>query len=415
MGALCNAQLSDTSIILSLDDAVRIGVENSLSLRRSAIDVSVADNRLWAEIFPSISASAGVDYSGPLVSNAGSWGLRNNSPSANLGLNLTMNAGIPFAMKNIRLAYEAKLLDYEDARNQLELQITKSFYGLITERNNLSVLTDVVNLAELQLGRDTIAFNNGLIRELSLLNSRLALANARFVLSGAISTYANRIGDFLVLLGLTQYSEAELSGEITISKVELDAERLIMENLLRRPDIVGRRRAIERLETAEKQALFSSRAPSLSLRTSWNRGLVKPFADSLSAGATLSIPIDPWIPGTKSSQSVRNSRLAVEQAKLDLQSTETSAAAQIRTLAANLGNLWDSIEIARLSVEVAERSYELADLGFRNGTVDSLRLDDERNKLANAKQRLLQSELSYLNMILDISAALNVSWKELME
>jgi len=413
---LSNAQLSDTGITLSLDDAVRIGVENSLSLKRSLIDVSVAEysaNRLWAEVFPSISASAGANYAGPLVSGVGSWGL---GTSANLGLNLTLNAGIPFAMRNIRLAYEARLLGYEDARNQLELQITRSFYSLIADRDNLSVLTDVVNLAELQLGRDTVAFNNGLIGELSLLNSRLALANARFVLSNAISTYANRIGDFLVLLGLTRYSEAELEGEIAISRVELDAERLIMENLLRRPDIVGRRREIERLENAERQALYSARAPSLRLDAGWSsRSLVKPFADSMSAGATLSIPIDPWVSGTRANQSVRNSRLAVEQARLDLQSTETSAAAQVRTLAANLGNLWDNIGIARLSVTVAERGYELADLGFRNGTVDSLRLEDARNNLANARQRLLQSELLYLNMILDISAALNVSWKELME
>jgi multidrug efflux system outer membrane protein len=370
-------------------------------------------NKLWAEVFPSISASVGANYSKPLFSQAGSWSL---GTSANLGLNLTLSAGIPFAMKNIRLAYEARLLGYEDARNQLELQITKNFYGLIADRDNLSVLTDVMNLAELQFERDTVAFNNGIIGELSLLNSRLALANARFSLSGAMSTYANRIGDFLALLGLTQYSEAELSGEIAISRVELDAERLIMENLFRRPDIIGRRRDIERLENAEKQTLYSTRAPSLKLDASWSsRSLVKPFADSLSGGATLSIPIDSWIPGTRPSQSVRNSGLAVEQAKLDLQSTETSAAAQVRTLAANLGNLWDSIEIARLSVSVAERGYELTDLGFRNGTVDSLRLEDARNNLANAKQRLLQSELLYLNMILDISAALNVSWKELME
>jgi hypothetical protein len=35
--------------------------------------------------------------------------------------------------------------------------------------------------------------------------------------------------------------------------------------------------------------------------------------------------------------------------------------------------------------------------------------------MVSARQRLLQSELSYFNMILDISAALNIGWKELMK
>jgi len=68
-----------------------------------------------------------------------------------------------------------------------------------------------------------------------------------------------------------------------------------------------------------------------------------------------------------------------------------------------------------MGLSVAERGYELTELGFRNGTVDSLRLEDSRNNLVAARQRLLQSELSYLIMILDISAALNICWKELMQ
>jgi outer membrane protein TolC len=107
--------------------------------------------------------------------------------------------------------------------------------------------------------------------------------------------------------------------------------------------------------------------------------------------------------------------LAIDKARLDLQSAEEAAAAQIRSLAAGLRNSWDGIEIARLGLGFAERSYELTEQGFRNGTVESLRLEDARNNLVNARQRLLQTELSYFNMILDISAALNISWKDLMK
>jgi len=407
------------SMTLSLDDALKRGIENSLNLKKSLVDLSMDEysaNKLWAEVFPTISGSLGTGYSSRLFSGDGFEIHKDGvNHSASLGVNLTLNAGIPYTMRNIRLAYQRRLLSYEDARNQLEIQITKNFYSLITDRDNLTSLDHMLQLAQRQYERDQVAFQNGLIGELALMQSRLGLENARYSLSSTRSAYTNRMGDFLAQLGITQDTDIAFEGTIEIVKIEADAERLINEYLPRRPDIVSRRQEIERLENAERQAALSSKAPSLRLEAGWNSRNFDPFADTLSGSATLTIPIDPWIPGTNRNQSVRNAKGAVAKARIDLQIAEEAAMTQIRSLAISLRNSWDSIEIARLSLSVAERGYELTDQGFRNGTVESLRLEDARNNLVNARQRLLQTELSYFNMILDISAALNISWKELMQ
>jgi outer membrane protein TolC len=390
-----------------------------LNLKKNLLDLTAAEysaNRLWSEVFPTISASLGGSYSSPLISGDGPKAEKQNFPySAGLSISLTLNAGIPYSMKNIKLAYQARLLSYEDARNQLGIQITKNFYGLIADRDNLAVLADVLNLAQLQHDRNQVLFKNGLVGELTLMQSQLSMENTHYSLIAARSAYATKMGDFLVQLGIAQNADAALEGKIEIVKIEVDAERLIRDNLSRRPDIVSRQQEIERLENAQKQAAWSGKAPSLRLETSWNSRNFDPFTDTLSGSATLNIPIDPWIPGTSRSQSIRNANYATEKARLDLQSAEVAAVAQIRSLAANLRNSWDSIEIARLSLSVAERSHELTQQAFRNGTVDSLKLEDARNNLASARQRLLQSELAYFNMILDISAALNINWKDLMK
>ena len=419
MGLLCPLTLLLASpVTLSLEDALELGIQNSLNLEKSRIDLSMAEysaNRLWSEIFPTITGSLGASYDNRLFSGDGWDPNAEGRLSAGLGLNLTLNAGIPYAMKNIRLAYQTRLLNYEDACNQLGIQLTRSFYSLIADFDNLAVLTDMLNLAQLQHEQNQVAFNNGLIGELTLMQSRLGMENARYSLSAARSAYATRMGDFLAQLGIDQDTDAALEGKIEIAKVEADAERLILEYLPRRPDIAGRRQEIERLENAEKQTGFAGRAPSLRLSADWNSRNFNPFSDTVSGSATLNIPIDPWIPGTTRGQSVRSAKYAVDKAKLDLRSAENAAASQIRSLAANLRNSWDSIEIARLSLGVAERGHELTGQGFRNGTVESLKLEDARNNLVNARQRLLQSELSYLNMILDMSAALNIDWKDLMK
>ena len=419
-GLLCPPlPLNASTLTLSLKDVLEMGIENSLDLQKNLIDLAGAEysaNRLWSEVFPTISGSLGASYENRLLSGDGfDPNADGGRISAGLAINLTLNAGIPYAMRNIRLAYQTRLLNYEDARNQLEIQLTKNFYSLIADNENLVVLADMLNLEQLQYERNRVAFNNGLIGELALMQSMLGMENALFNLSAARSAYATRKGEFLARLGISQDMDAVIEGKIEIVKVEADAEQLIREYLPRRPDIVSRRQEIDRLENAEKQTSLSARAPSLSLSAQWRSSNFDPFTDSLSASATVNIPIDPWIPGTGRNQSIRSARLAIDKARLDLQSAEDAAAIQIRSLAANLRNSWDSIEIARLSLGVAERGHELTEQGFRNGTVNFLTLEDARNNLTNARQRLLQSELSYLNMILDISAALNISWKDLMQ
>jgi len=404
---------------ISLADALEKGIDNNLNLKKSLIDLESAGysaNKLWSEVFPTISASFSAGYTGNLFSGDGPKAEKANFPvSASLGINLSLNAGIPYSMKNIKLAYQARLLSYEDARNQLGIQITKNFYSLIADRDNLAVLADVLNLAQLQYEKNQVAFKNGLVGELTLMQSRLSMENARYSFSTAKTAHATRMGDFFVQLGIVQDADTALDGKIEITKVEVDADQLIKDRLSSRPDIVSKRQEIERLENAQKQATLSTKAPSLRLETSWNSRNFDPFTDTISGTATLTIPIDPWIPGTSRNQSVQNTKYAIEKARLDLKSAEDAASAQIRSLAANLRNSWDSIEIARLSFSVAERGHELTQQGFRNGTVDSLKLEDARNNMASARQRLLQTELAYFNMILDISSALNIGWKDLMK
>jgi multidrug efflux system outer membrane protein len=404
---------------LGLDNAVKLALENNLSLKKSEIDLAASGysaKHLWSEIFPAINANTSLGYTSPLVSGDGFvYDDSGRRYTFGFGVSLGLNAGIPYSFKSIKLAHQSNLLRYEDACNQLSIQVTKKFYALVAEKNNLSLLEEILNLAEKQYERDQVSFRNGLVRELAVIQSKLAVENARYNRSAAGTSYANSMGEFLAMLGMASDAETVLLGDINILKIETDAEALIKQHLSGRPDIVSASREIERLEYARKQSVLQGRAPSLSLSVDWNTAIIDPYTDSLSGTARLNIPIDTWIPGTARSQSIGRAKDSVEKAKLDLAMTQDAAKNQIRSLAALLRNSWDSITIARLSLEAAQRGYELTEQGFNNGIVESLALEDARNNMANARQRLLQTELSYFNMILDLSAALNVDWKDLIQ
>ncbi|MDR0320430.1 MAG: TolC family protein [Treponema sp.] len=402
---------------LSLDDAVNYALEYNLSLRKIEIDLATSgysERNLWAEIFPSINATASAGYRSSLFSGVQA---ANSGPnySIGLGMSLGLNAGIPYAIRNIKLAHQSNILRYEDACNQLSIQITKIFYSLVAEKNNLLLLEEVLTQAQRQYTRSEISFRNGLVGELSLRQSSLALENARYNLSAARINHANNMTEFQAMLGMPYNADLSLLGEVNIERIEVDANSLIREHLPQRPDIVRASREIERLQHAQRQSVMQNRAPSLNLSMEWNSSTFDPFSDTLNATARLTIPIDSWIPGTSRQQTISGIESSIEKARLDLQITETSAQTQIRSLSVLLRNSWDSILIARLSLSAAERSYQLTEQGFLNGTVEALTLDDARNNMASARQRLLQSELSYFNMILDLSAALNTEWKNIIQ
>lgn len=404
---------------LSLNEAIALALDYNLNLRKSRIDLAssgYSEKKLWAEIFPTISASASFQSRSPLFSGDGfEFNENTRSYSTGVGLSLGLNAGIPYAMRSIKLAHQANLLKYEDARNQLSIQVTKKYYSLVGQKNNILLLEDDLRLSQRHYDRNQVSFRNGLTRELTVIQSRLAYENARLNLSSANISYNNNMAEFLAMLGIEQNTLFVLTDNVNIKRISADSETLIKKYLPGRPDIIRNSQEIERLINAGKQSLMQTRAPSVNLSVDWSSQNLNPFSDTLTGRATLNIPIDSYIPGTSRNQTAGRASDSIEKARLDLEIAENDAKTQIRSLTALLHNSWDSILIARMGFEVAQRNYQLTEQAFNNGTIESLVLEDARNNLANARQRLSQNELSYFNMILDLCASVNVDWNYLIQ
>ncbi|MDR0785867.1 MAG: TolC family protein [Treponema sp.] len=397
---------ADAQTVLTLDAAVEAAVKNSIDLRKSGLDLEAAAysaERLWAEMFPSISLGGGANYGTNLFTGENQFSADGFGYSVSASAHVSFNAGVPYAMKLTALAYQTQLLSYADARKQLKIQVAKDFYSLIAEKENISVLGAALNLAEGQEARSATAFRNGLINERVNLQSQLAAETARLALIRAETAYAANLRDFLTLLGVEE--GAVLEGKIEIAKFDESAEELIL-FLDKRPDIVSRKQDVERLEIIAKRQQYEKKAPSFSAGVTWS-GSGNEFSDRLSGSVSIDVPVEPWIPGTKSHQSLKTAALDVEKARLDLQDAENKAKNEIRSLAANLRSSWQTIETARLQVRVAERVYQVTESGFQQGAVELSALEDARNNMSRARQELLSSESAYKTLTLDLDKAVN--------
>ena len=416
------------TVTLSLEEAVARALDQSLNLKKSAIDLAQTEysaRRLWSEIFPNFSLNAGFTFlpSTPLFTDPG-FSFRDDylAYSFNFGISLSLNPSLRSSMKQIELAYRSQLFSYENAHRQLEIQVVRNFLNLVTMKENIAHMENNLAFAEQIMEKDRIARANGLLSELAWLNSRLSAETARYNLGNVRGTYNNALGEFLALLGMEAGIDVIYQGTVEIAQVHYDPEQLILEYLPKRPDIVSQRQVIERLELSKNALSLANRAPSLELGAQWRGGTPSPhpggglgadFTDSLTGSLTVRIPIDAWIPGTRQNQAIRAADAELEKARLDLQSTEILAKTQIRSLVSNLGNTWENLNIARMRLDIAQRTVEAIDEGFRNGTVEFRDLEDTHNKLSEARQQLLQGELLYQSLLLDLAAALNVDWKTL--
>ncbi|MDR0589659.1 MAG: TolC family protein [Spirochaetaceae bacterium] len=402
--------------VLTLETAVERAVAQSISLQINAIDLQTAKQEastLWAQFFPSLTIGAGVSYAAsPLTEKTASSSSRDPfTYTLNFRASISLNERILTTLERIKLLYQSRLFSYEQARRQIEIQVSRTFYQLLTQRENLSIREEVLHLAELQLEKNRISFENGFISSLVYLQSQLSAETEKLNLNRARTEYNSSLGEFLMLLGYEQTTGTRLEGAMEVSPFEADPEQLIREYLPKRPDIISQWQKIQQLENTRTQTFLSSRGPSINLAASYDGNYFREFTDNLSGSLTVAIPLDGWIPGTVKDQALRSARAEVEKAKLELKNIEDTARISIRSISAQLRDSWTGIEISRLRVDIAEQTYELTEEGFRNGTVELLTLEDTRNRMAEARQQLLNDELTYQTMILDLAAALNMDWR----
>jgi outer membrane protein TolC len=96
-----------------------------------------------------------------------------------------------------------------------------------------------------------------------------------------------------------------------------------------------------------------------------------------------------------------------------LQNRENNARQEIRALTDKISHGWIEVNIARSQAGYAERAYELAEQAYRRGAMNFFDFESIRNRLTEARQELLQSELDYKILILDLASSLDIEPGEL--
>lgn len=449
---------ADEKVVLTVEEAVNHALENNKSLKSSAIDLEIkkrASQYGWNTFLPSagISATAarttanstfnsisqniitqgrlGALEDGKsllsqmydsIVKNAGyedteklHWAMMLPSISVQWNFNLAMIDSIRAA----KVQYEQGQITWDQAQRDMEVNVRKSFYGILLSKENLDIQREKLENARKRYNQATINYRNGLVPEMSVLNAQVTYENQKPTVMSAEQSLKQTMDTFAFLLGFPYGTNIELDGSIETAYVNVDASDLVEKYLEKNKDIISLKKNIELLKISINAKRLSTFTPGLSVNYSfsprayaageWADDFVDADTGSLSFTLIYSNLLD-MLPFSANMQSLKDSKQQLKQAEFGLEQLVQNTEIEIHSLVGNLNKCEANITAMEKTVELAKMAYESTLKAYNSGTAELLDVQESENSYEQARMGLSSEKNNYISALLDLETKLNMKF-----
>ncbi|MBN8879567.1 MAG: TolC family protein [Sphingobacteriales bacterium] len=326
--------------------------------------------------------------------------------SSNYGINSSMtiyNGG--YLNNDIRsksLSLESANLTVQETTNNITLSITQAFLNILLAKENITYLKQVLATSDAQLKQSQQRFDAGSISKKDLLQFQSQLASDNYNLVTANNNYQTNIVNLKQLLQLPASYQMEVAEPASVEPqqavVSLNEAMSAAQEI--RPEVKNSEVGVSIAET-ELAKTKAGRLPTVSLGANLSSG----FSDNRDAkyfsqlnnnfyqslGATIAVPI---FSRKLNKTNIAKSKIAIEQAKLDLLNTKTVLNQQVEQAYINLRNAQAQFVAAQTQLKAAEESYHITDEQLKLGAVNAVDVMTQRNTYVQALQSFVQAKYS---------------------
>lgn len=399
---------------LTLEECLRIGIENNLSLAGSRNELRKAKHLLSenrAKLLPQVSAVAGFNdnFNPPVsVTDGSAYGNPYNVTktlqyNASAGLQLQMplyNQTVYTAIDIARTMNELNRLSYEKAREDLILQISKMYY---LGQNTVEQLTLIQeNRVRLQELRDITQafFDNGMAMEVDVKRVNINLENLQVQYDNAKSMLVQQLN---LLKYVMDYPAEE---EIALTPVNPEqVESVALTGL--RSDLYELQllESQEKLAGQQKDLIRQGYLPSLSLTGSW---MYSAYTDkarhwfhsapsnhwypSSGLGLTLRVPI---FDGLDKRARIRKARIDEENARLNYENMRKNMETQYLNATNDLMNNQRNFQKQKDNYLLAEEVYQVTTDRYREGIASMTEVLQDEMRMSEAQNNYLSAHYNY--------------------
>lgn len=410
--------------VLTLEECLRLGIENNLFLESSRNEIrkgehTLSENR--AKLLPQINAVAGFNdnFNPPVsVTDGSAYGNPYNVTktlqyNASAGIQLQMplyNQTVYTAVDIARTMNELNRLSYEKAREDLILQISKMYYLSQNTAEQIALIKE--NISRLnELSSITQAFyDNGMAMEVDVKRVNINLENQRVQYDNAQSMLTQQLNLLKYVIDYPADKEIALTpvdteNTTSVSLTGLDNNQYELQLL----------QSKQKLAEQQRKMIGQGYIPSLSLTGSWmysaytdkaknwfHSGPSNHWYNSSGIGLTLRIPV---FDGLDKRAKMKKAKIEIENAKLSYENALKNMQTQYLNATNELMNSQRNFRKQKDNYLLAEDVYQVTTDRYREGIAsmtevlqDEMRMSEAQNNYINAHYNYQVTNLSLLKL-----------------
>jgi outer membrane protein TolC len=397
-------------LALTIEESVRIALNNNLGLTQNAIELNGkqrAADRSWNTLIPTITTAAvagrPASVTGEIPPAQDIW-LPGFQVSAALNLSVTAIDNI----KKARSDYEAGILTYELAKQRLELQVRKLFYQIILMEAGKELAERSFESAQARYEQIAALVKAGQAARLDEMTARVDMENKRPNVRNAHTQYENALDSFKTLLGLPWEQAVTLKGTLHYGDSGITGETPRSESF----EAAALQKSITSLEAQRNAARNGAYVPVISL--SWKStplyntkgGKWNDSEGSFTVG--LGFSLDNFLPWSAARTRIDSLNDSIRSAEIQLGETLRDRENRITQYRRTIEQAKENIAALRFNVELAQAAYTLYEEAYHSGAADYQSLRDADDSLLLARNRVQQERYNLISAILDLERELNV-------
>jgi outer membrane protein len=408
--------------VLTLEDAIKIALENSNQVKLAQLEILKSDEKLVearSALIPRISASG--SYSrylkkpvlflppdspfGRMTGGVIEIGFDNSYLGAiSLQMPLfswNLYAGIRSALKGKSLAEQA----YKSVTLKTIADVKKAFYGALLARENYKITKMRVDLAEDNLKNVEKMYRQGIASEYDYISAQVQYQNLLPLLIQAENNLELAKNALKLVLGIDVKEDIEIEGEMKVdSLIGVDYASSLKDLYEKNPDLKQAELQVE-LSREIVSLEVSGHLPSLFLTgnlqyqaqaNDFNFNQYR-WIRTTFIGLQIQIPI---FNGFGTQARVDQAQASFQQAIERLNFTKQALENELKNTIYRIEQSGRRIESQKRAVELAELGYKIARKRFESGLGTQL-------EVSNAEVNLAQARLNYSQAIYDYLIAMS--------
>jgi outer membrane protein TolC len=202
--------------VLTVDAAAALALKQNLSLERMRIETEGKKREAgnaWNSLVPSLSAGAsygrGTSLTGDPAPGREEW-----TPGVSVSAAISLSPAIVTEIQRTKASYEAGLLSYEAAKQELELQVRKSFYQILLLQGNVELADRNIASAQARYEEAAARARAGQAARLDERSAKVELENLKPTERNAETLLRNALENFAQILGIDADETIRLDGSL---------------------------------------------------------------------------------------------------------------------------------------------------------------------------------------------------------